>query len=589
MTELDPKLTFDFFVVGPANRLATAAAKRAAESPGTSYNPLFVYSASGLGKSHILVAVAHHAQVTSPEVGVEYMSLEDYLAELTTALGSGSGDPLKDRYGHLDILLLDDVQFLAGQNEAQEMLLRTLDQLSASGSQIVLASDRPPAEIDGLKASQRDQELGTGVAEALARYPFKNVRELGGALNRIFATQDLEERQVTPEDVAALMGDERVPAEARGRDDFGHFLDDVSGAVAFTVEAQEEPWRKAIRETLDAAEREGFSGQRLKVLQGGNDLPGWEEVIGQFKVDVQRLRQIEHELDQLGNPWPEAAQGVLKDPDRVAEAEALLTSVRERQRPFPRIGDGPTLEELHGFPSIALKAVQQLVGPERPEYNPLYLWAKQHQRGRALLGAAGRTFQRGDSEARMAVTSVKDFADDFIRVLGEGVAGAWRERWWTVDLLLVHGVEELSETERAQDEFFHLFEALKRRGARVLLVADRPPAKIPKIDERLRSRFEGGLVLEVEDGDDMGEIVLVDAGSEDPDAISSLVDLGLGDLPQGDESWGREDRETLHEGAESGGEGTGEAPRKGGSWFPSAENVVLHWPRIQEFLQEELD
>ncbi len=619
MTDLDPKLTFDFFVVGPANRLATAAAKRAAESPGTSYNPLFVYSASGLGKSHILVAVAHHARALSPEVGVEYMSLEDYLAELTTALESGTGDALRDRYGHLDILLLDDVQFLAGQNEAQEMLLRTLDQLSASGSQIVLASDRPPAEIDGLdarllsrfagglivdigapeyetrvaiirkKASQRDQELGTGVAEALARYPFKNVRELGGALNRIFATQDLEERQVTPEDVAALMGDERVPAEARGRDDFGHFLDDVSGAVALTVEAQEEPWRKAIRETLDAAEREGFSGQRLKVLQGGNDLPGWEEVIGQFKVDVQRLRAIEHELDQLGNPWPEAAQGVLKDPDRVAEAEALLTSVRERQRPFPKIGEGPTLEELAGFPSMAVKAALQLVGPERPEYNPLYLWAARHHRGRALLGAAGRTFQGRDPEARMAVTSVKDFAADFIRVLGEGVAGAWRERWWTVDLLLVHGVEELSETERAQDEFFHLFEALKRRGARVLLVGDRPPAAIPKIDERLRSRFEGGLVLEVEDGDDLGEIVLVDAGPGHEEATASLADLGLGDIPQGDESWGRGDRETLQEGADGGGEKTPEAPRKGGSWFPSAENVVLHWPRIQDFLQEELD
>jgi hypothetical protein len=184
---------------------------------------------------------------------------------------------------------------------------------------------------------------------------------------------------------------------------------------------------------------------------------------------------------------------------------------------------------------------------------------------------------------------VKDFAADFIRVLGEGVAGAWRERWWTVDLLLVHGVEELSETERAQDEFFHLFEALKRRGARVLLVADRPPAEIPKIDERLRSRFEGGLVLEVEDGDDMGEIVLVDEGAGDSEGTLSLSGLGLDDPPQGDESWGGKDLETLHEGAASAGESTDELPRKGGSWFPSAENVVLHWPRIQDFLQEELD
>ncbi|HSG46221.1 MAG TPA: DnaA/Hda family protein, partial [Longimicrobiales bacterium] len=150
MTDLDPKLTFDSFVVGPANRLASAAARRSAESPGTSYNPLFVYSASGLGKSHILNAIAHQSRKAAPDRRVEYMALEGYLEELTTALESGNRDAFREKYGDLDILLLDDVQFLTGQNEAQEMLLRTLDQLSSAGSQIVLASDRPPAEINGL-------------------------------------------------------------------------------------------------------------------------------------------------------------------------------------------------------------------------------------------------------------------------------------------------------------------------------------------------------------------------------------------------------------------------------------------------------
>jgi chromosomal replication initiator protein len=152
MTELDPKLTFDTFVVGPANRLASAAARRSAESPGTSYNPLFIYSSSGLGKSHILSAVAHQARKANARLRVHYQTLEGYLQELTHALASGNRDAMRDRYRDLDILLLDDVQFLAGQNEAQEMLLATLDALTASGSQIVLASDRPPADIDGLDA-----------------------------------------------------------------------------------------------------------------------------------------------------------------------------------------------------------------------------------------------------------------------------------------------------------------------------------------------------------------------------------------------------------------------------------------------------
>jgi len=606
MTDLDPKLTFETFVVGPANRLASAAARRAAESPGTSYNPLFVYAASGLGKTHILHAVAHQSHKTGHDRRVEYMALEGYLEELESALESGRRDAFKDRYGDLEILLLDDVQFLAGQNEAQEMLLRTLDQLSAAGSQIILASDRAPAEIDGLdarllsrfsgglivdigapefetrvaivrrKAGESGQRLAPGVAEALGRYPFKNVRELGGALNRVLAAQDLEGRQIRAEEVGDLLGGGGAPAGSRGGDEFGTFLEDIAGAVALTVEAQEQPWRKALRESVEAAEREGFSAQRLKVLQGGHDLPGWEETIRQFRSDLQRLRDIDYELDQLGNPWPEAAEGILRDPDRLDEAEALLASVRERQRPFPRLADGPDLDQLGNFPRIALKAVQQLVGSGRPDYNPLYLWSDRSERGRVLLGAAGRTFQAANADARMAVTSVKEFASDFIRALGAGVAGAWRERWWTTDLLLVHGVEALSETERAQDEFFHLFEALKRRGARVMLVADRPPAKIDEIDERLRSRFEGGLVLEVESGQGQDDL--------------SLVEVPLPRQPRA--LWdGKRSTEVTAASDSGADEPRGEASgkKKGGSWFPSRENVVLRWPRLEDFLQEELD
>jgi len=639
MTDLDPKLTFDSFVVGPANRLASAAARRAADSPGTSYNPLFVYSASGLGKSHILMAIAHHAGRVEPERKIEYMALEGYLEQLTSALGSGARDAFRDRYADLDVLLLDDVQFLAGQNEAQEMLLRTLDHLSSAGSQIVLASDRPPAEIDGLdarllsrfsgglivdigvpeyetrvaivrrKADEAGQQLAQGVAEALARHPVKNVRELGGALNKVFAMQDLEEREVTSEDVRRLLGDgEAPPGRQEERDEFGLFLADLTGEVARTVEAKEEPWRKAIREAVDAAEREGFATQRLKGVHGGARPADWEKVVEHFRAAVARLRDIEDELDRLGNPWPEAAVGLLKDPDRLEEAEALLASVRERQRPFPKLGDGPDLAALEGFSKMATKAAEQLVAAEKPQYNPLYVWSDPAERARTLLGAAGRTFQAAaDEDARMAVVSVREFAEEFIRALGDGVAGAWRERWWTVDLLLVHGLEALSETERAQDEFFHLFEALKRRGARVLLAADRSPAGITHIDERLRSRFEGGLVLEVDVGSGSGEIELVEVAEPAPVAtglwderpkghgvdrvVPPLEEIEVGeraglfldpsDLPSGGEAPAEEAVGPVAKVAE--------ARRRGGAWFPSPENVTLHWPRVEELLQEDLD
>jgi chromosomal replication initiation ATPase DnaA len=511
----------------------------------------------------------------------------------------------------LDILLLDDVQFLTGQPEAQEMLLKTLDQLTAAGGQIVLASDRPPADINGLdarllsrfsgglivdlgapeyetrvaivnrKSEERGQTLEPGVAEAVAKAPLKNVRELGGVLNKIFATQDLEERRVSIDEVGALMAEQdKATALSSSSDEFGSFLNDLASSVASAVEEQEEPWIKAIRETIESADRQGISTARLDGLLDGSEPKKWEQVVESFKADIQRLHEIDNELERLGNPWPEAAQCVLEDPDRLEEAEALLTSVQERQRPFPKLADGPQLHDLVEFESIAVKAAAQLVGTEKPEYNPLFMWSSDEAVAKTLLGAVGRTYQESYPELRTAVGSVSIFASDFIRALGGGVAGAWRERWWTVDLLLIHGIQGLVETERAQDEFFHLFEALRRRGARMMFVADRPPSAIEDIDERLRSRFEGGLVLELSTGNstafDLVEPEEDEVGSDDSIFLPALTesDGGAGDSARGD----TQPQPVAIEPA-----------KKGGAWFPGAENVVIHWPRVEELLIEDLD
>jgi chromosomal replication initiation ATPase DnaA len=563
-----------------------------------------------LGKTHILTAIAHKSAGASSGLNVEYMALEEYLVKLEGSLQAGERDGLRGRYGDLDILLLDDVQFLTGQPEAQEMLLKTLDQLTAAGGQIVLASDRPPADINGLdarllsrfsgglivdlgtpeyetrvaiinrKAEERRQTLEPGVAEAVAKAPLRNVRELGGILNKIFAMQDLENRRVSIAEVGKLITEQDKAADlGGGSDEFGDFLSELASSVAVAVEEREEAWRKALRETIDSAERQGFSTVRLEALQQGGEPKGWEKTVERYKADIHRLHEIDNELERLGNPWPEAAQGVLEDPDRLDEAEALLTSVRERQRPFPELGDGPQLHDLTDFESIAVKAAAQLVGRDRPEYNPLYVWSRDEGIARQLLGAVGRTYRESHPDSRMAVSSVTDFASDFIGALGGGVAGAWRERWWTVDLLLVYGIEDLSQTERAQDEFFHLFEALRRRGARIMLVGDCAPSAIASIDDRLRSRFEGGLALELSNGSP-GEIHLVypeEAKGEDKRFVPSL------EQAPGSGGEGREPGPSLAPIAAT------EPPKKGGAWFPSPENVVVHWPKLADLMIEELE
>ena len=553
-SDLDPKFTFDSFVVGPANRLAAAAARRVSDAPGTSYNPLFIYSSSGLGKSHILNSIAHHAARVHPGFGVAYVTVESFLNELTQAIQAGEEREFRERYQELHILLLDDVQFFTGQKEAQEILLRLLDGMSQSGGQVVLASDRPPAEINELdarlltrfsgglivdiavpeyetkvailrkKAEERDQTFEGGVAEALAKHAFTSIRALAGALNKVLAIQELEGRQVEANEIEALAGlQEEAPSEGpiAGQqllDEFGSFMEGLSQTVT-SAEPQEEPWRRLLRETAEIFEKDGYSGTRLRrLLESEKSPPNPQEVVDQFRRDIAQLRQAEKSLASAGNPWPEAAVGVLKDPERLDEAASLLASALERVKPFLRIGQGPWLDDLaSSYDAVVIKAAGQLVTEERPEYNPLYVWSVNRAGPLALLAATARSFREKHQLSNIAVVSAAEFAEDYIRALSEGVAGAWRERWWDVDLLLLYDAELISLTERAKDELFHLLEASSRKGTKILIAADRVPSGVEDIDERLRTRFEMGLVVEAP-GKDLpkgaGELNLEEAPPE---------------------------------------------------------------------------
>src|SRR5262245_15441787 len=143
---LDGRFRFENYVVGAANKLAVAAARAVAESPGAAYNPLFIYSGSGLGKTHLLAAIGHRARELQPSLDIEYVSLDDFVDQLHAAISSGQADAFRRRWQQLDVLLLDDVQFLTAKRETQSEMLRLFNALHGSGKQIVMASDRPPTE-----------------------------------------------------------------------------------------------------------------------------------------------------------------------------------------------------------------------------------------------------------------------------------------------------------------------------------------------------------------------------------------------------------------------------------------------------------
>jgi hypothetical protein len=352
----DPRLTFDTFVVGPGSRMAAAAARRAAESPGTSYNPLFVYGAPGAGKTHLLRAVGSLALLVRPDLGVVFQSAEEMVDALTAAVAAGSVEAWRDTYLDAGLVLLDDVQFLAGKTRTQEELLRLWDEVDRGGTQIVLAADRPPVEIADLDESLRSRlaggltvdiapaesetraeilrrrveaghlRLAPGAAEALAQLPFAGVRSLDTALERIADRQKVAGRLLTPHEVREIFEPE-VAAPA-SPDEFSAFLSDIAFTVEQLVEAA--PWRRTLAEAILRWEGEGVRTRRLEEALETDSAPDVDALVAAFAADVGRLRAVEAQVREVD---PKAAETpLLRDPDRVAEAEALLHSLQSAKR-----------------------------------------------------------------------------------------------------------------------------------------------------------------------------------------------------------------------------------------------------------------
>ena len=234
---LNPKYTFDTFVIGNSNRFAHAACVAVAESPARAYNPLFLYGGVGLGKTHLMHAIGHHIMTQKKDPKVVYVSSEKFTNELINSIKDDRNEEFRNKYRNVDILLIDDIQFIAGKERTQEEFFHTFNTLHEANKQIIISSDRPPKEIPTLedrlrsrfemglitdiqapdfetriaiirkKAQMENIEVPNEVMSYIAKNIKSNIRELEGALTRVVAYSSLTNRTISLDLAAEALKD----------------------------------------------------------------------------------------------------------------------------------------------------------------------------------------------------------------------------------------------------------------------------------------------------------------------------------------------------------------------------------------------
>ena len=517
---LDPRFTFDRLVVGAANRLAAAAARAVAEAPGTTYNPLFIYGGSGLGKTHLLTATAHLLQQLQPEAEVLALTLDEFSEQYHAAVSAGETSAFGHRLANVDLLLLDDLQFVTGRREMQAELLRLFTVMQDANRQIVCASDRPPSDIADvderlisrmagglvvdvglpefearvaiLRAAIAERELAVPDAAItrLAERGISSVRELQGLLNQWIAQE--------------AMGGKRMPTPMPGSVDAlrpsGEFLSFLSD-VAAVVQEQVETWQVRLREVIAYWKGEGY---RTAVLERALSLPQEPDVQGLIQIYVQavdHLRLLEREATAV-----DAALGgheLFRDPERLAEAEEFVEKALAGE--MPPGGPNPAFTR-EGFDvgaanQLAVHAADAVIAQPGTRYNPLLITGPSGVGKTHLVHAIGNAIAARDGAVAVACVHAQALVDELIAAIQQGTVERWRSRYRAAGALVIDDVQFLAGKERTQDEFFFVFNALIEEGKQIVLSSDRAPSEIPDLAARLRSRFEGGLIAEIQPPD----------------------------------------------------------------------------------------
>ena len=366
--EPDPRYTFDRFLVGGRNELAANAARRAAESPGSVYNPLLIRGGSGVGKTHILHAIAHYVSAIDPDLTLRLETADSIAERVTSRIVSGDSTPLYAAFAGVDILLVDEIERISGMDRTQDELAAIASRMVDEGRQLVFASVLAPADLPGLTralrsvldrgtvididppdaetrgalalqaAGDRGAALPVDVARALSGFDFLDARVLRAAVARLLDLATHEGRECLPTDVYRVLPEESaIPSDI---DEFDSFLSDITRTLTAVVETS--PWRRRIGEAILRWEGEGVRTGRLDDALQADAPPDVEALLDAFARDATRLLEIRAELGAAAGDEP------LDDPNDIERAEAMLNEYRRDTATVADPGsDGSAAAEAH--------------------------------------------------------------------------------------------------------------------------------------------------------------------------------------------------------------------------------------------------
>ncbi len=542
---------FDSFVVGNNNRLAFAAAKGVAETPAYTYNPLFIYSPVGLGKTHLLNAIGNYILIQNPSAKVNYSSLELVIEDLAKHLEQGTLDMFRKQYTEVDVLLLDDVQFLIGREDKQEEFIRIFDILQMNLKQLVFTSDRSPRDMTALEERLRSrfqgglivdiqhpdletriailqrkiQEEGKAVPvtvlHKIANLVPTNVRELEGALNKVVAQATLTGREVTLDIAREAMGEpvgdepevktfEEFQKEQQAmNDEFSDFLSGVSEKVtmiATEISSQRDEkgeiigkithWKKRGFET---SELDPYIRRPIEILKKAYE---------KFEKYVHRLMELQDELSELDVPKEEAfelhrIQSRLFDPSFVVWCEKAIKNLKEKietvRYDFDRPLDDYKFEDFVVGDSnkMVYRAAKMVSEAPGERYNPLFIYGAVGLGKTHLLNSIGNYLLKSNPQIKVTYLTSEKFTNELIEAISANKVEDFRNKYRSIEVLMIDDIQFLAGRERTQEEFFHCFNALYTVHKAIILTSDRSPKELATLEDRLRSRFEGGLVTEI--------------------------------------------------------------------------------------------